>query len=325
MNIFVTGGSGFVGGAVISALSTAHDVVAMSRRAETDNDIKKLGATVVRCNLDDVSESHLTACDVVIHCAARVEQWGSREDFWSANVSGTERLINAAKLAGVKRFIHISSEATIFSGQDMINVDESYPYPKSTPFLYSETKQAAEKVVLAACGAEFETIILRPRMIWGPGDKTIVPEIKTMVETGKFAWIGGGHYQTETTHIDNLVHAVTLALNNGESGECYFILDDGSVELRSFLTQLLSTVGVDIPDKSAPKWLVRSLSVVVENSWNLLRLSSTAPITKFAAFVMSANFTVSSEKAARELSYQSQVSRVEGLKALAETKQSSAL
>lgn len=325
MKIFVTGGSGFVGGAAISALSTAHDVMAMSRRAETDDVIKTLGAAVVRCSLDDVNESHLAACDVVIHSAARVEQWGSREEFWSANVLGTERLINAAKQAGVKRFIHISSEATVFSGQDMINVNETYPYPKSTPFLYSETKQAAEKVVLAASGDEFDTIILRPRMIWGPGDKTIVPEIKTMVETGKFAWIGGGHYQTETTHIDNLVHAVTLALKHGQSGECYFILDDDSVEFRSFLTELLSTAGVEIPDKSAPKWLVRSLSVVIENSWNFLRLNSTAPITKFAAFVMSADFTVSSDKAARELSYQAQVSRVEGLKELAEINQNSAL
>lgn len=318
MKIFVTGGSGFVGGAAIKALSTLHDVSAMSRRAETDEPIQALGAEVVRCSLDDINEAHLQGCEIVIHSAARVESWGNRQDFWNANVLGTERILKAAQQAGVKRFIHISSEATIFAGQDMLNIDESYPYPTSTPFLYSETKQAAEKLVLAATQADFDTIVLRPRMIWGPGDKTIVPEIKAMVDAGKFAWIGGGHYQTETTHIDNLVHGITLALEQGVSGERYFILDDGAVELRSFITQLMSTAGVGMPDKSAPKWLVRSLSVVVENSWNFFGLASAAPIAKFAAFVMSADFTVNSDKAARELSYKPAISRAQGLQALAE-------
>lgn len=318
MKIFVTGGSGFVGGAAIQALGQDHEVLAMSRREDSDTLIRGLGGAPVRCSLSDVKASDLEACDAVVHSAARVEAWGSREQFWSANVSGTERLLAAAKEAGVKRFVHISSEAVLFNGQDLIGVDESHPYPQKTPFLYSETKRAAEQRVITAASDNFETIILRPRMIWGPGDKTVIPEVKAMVEKGQFRWIGGGRYQTETTHIDNLSHAIKLALKQGESKQCYFIIDEGAVEMKHFMSSLLKTAGVDIPDKSISKGFIRAMAVVVEGCWNFFGIQSAPPVGKFPANIMSAEFTVNSDKAERGLAYQPVISREQGLKELAD-------
>lgn len=215
MQIFITGASGFIGGAIAKSLSTAHDIRAMSRSDQSDDAVRRLGVTPVRCELGSVRPEHLAGCDVVIHCAAFVKQWGTREQFWSANVDGTAHLLYAAKQAGIPRFIFISTEAVLFDGHFLRDLDESMPYPAHTPFLYPETKAATEKIVLAANAPGLTTISLRPRFVWGPGDNTILPVVKKVVKRGMYMWIDGGRAKTATTHIANVVHAVTLALTRG--------------------------------------------------------------------------------------------------------------
>jgi nucleoside-diphosphate-sugar epimerase len=210
--IFLTGASGFVGGAIAKSLQSTVTVRAMSRAPQSDAAIAALGATPVRCELGALTTEHLAGCDAVIHCAAFVKQWGTRDRFWQTNVEGTQQLLQVARDAGVKRFIHIGTEAALFYGQHMRDIDESYPYPRSSPFLYSATKAAAEQRVLAANAPGFTTISIRPRFVWGPGDQTILPVLVKMVASKKFIWINDGKARTSTTHIANLVHAVTLAL-----------------------------------------------------------------------------------------------------------------
>src|SRR6185436_3790973 len=101
MKLFITGASGFIGGAITKALSITHHVRGMSRSERSDEPLRALGATLVRSELGAVKQEHLTGCDVVIHCAAFVKQWGTREEFWRTNVAGTEQLLQAARQAGV--------------------------------------------------------------------------------------------------------------------------------------------------------------------------------------------------------------------------------
>jgi nucleoside-diphosphate-sugar epimerase len=215
MRIFITGASGFIGGAIAKALAPDHEVLAMSRREESDRSIEALGARPVRCDLENLRAEDLPPFDVAIHCAAWVEPWGTRSEFWNANVEGTVRMLDAARSAGAHRFIHISTEAVLWRGQHLRDVDESYPLVDESPYLYSETKAEAERRVLAANDAGFETLAIRPRFVWGPGDRTLAPELKKMVESGAFVWLDGGRARTSTTHIENLVHAVELALEKG--------------------------------------------------------------------------------------------------------------
>src|SRR4030095_3959655 len=93
MEIFITGASGFIGGAIARALSSAHDVRAMSRSERSDESLRALNVTPVRCELGSVKPQHLAGCEVVIHCAAFVKQWGTREEFWKTNVDGTAQLL----------------------------------------------------------------------------------------------------------------------------------------------------------------------------------------------------------------------------------------
>ncbi len=316
--IFVTGASGFIGGAVARRLSADHEVLAMSRSERSDAIIRTLGATPVRCDLESLAVGELPSCDTVIHCAAYVEPWGTRKQFWRVNVDGTDRVLEASRAAGARRFIHISTEAVLWRGQHLRDVDESYPYPRSTPILYSETKAEAERHVLAAnLPGEFDVIVLRPRFVWGPGDTTLVPAARKMVEKGAFVWLDGGRARTSTTHVYNLVHAVTLSLDRGRGGEVYFVTDGPTTDFKTFLVPLLGAHGIELPERSLPSWLARPVAAVVESLWRALRLRGEPPLTRHAVGLMCCDCTLRDDKARKALGYEPVIDVEEGLRRLA--------
>jgi nucleoside-diphosphate-sugar epimerase len=315
MRVFVTGGSGFVGGHVIEALvREGHVVRAMARSASSEKVVRGFGATPVRCELGAVPESALQDIDAVVHCAAFVEEWGTRAQFWEANVEGTTQLLAVARKAGVKRFVHIGTEAALFDGHDLVDVDERAPYPTKQRFLYSETKAEAERRVLAADAPGFTTISLRPRLVWGPRDTSVLPAVLRMAKEGSFAWLDGGRARTSTTHVANLAHAVSLALTKGRG--VYFVADEGQRTAREFLTALAATEGVSLGERSLPGAIARAVAAVVEGLWRALRIERTPPMTRFAVSMMSRTVTVSTEKARAELGYRPVLDVHEGMAAL---------
>ena len=317
MNIFITGGSGFVGGAFAKEAAQRHALTAMSRSERSDAAVAALGATPVRCSLDDVSAEHMKGADAVVHCAAHVEDWGPWRDYWRYNVDATKRVLAAARQAGAKRFVHIGTEAALFYGQDMRDVDETYPLALNSPFPYSRTKAYAEKAVRAANAPGFETIVVRPRFVWGPGDQTILPAVRAMAERGAFAWIGGGRNRTSTTYIGNLSYAIELALTKGRGGEAYFVLDGPPVVFRDFLTRMTKAAGFTLPSRDVPAWVVRTVAYVGEKAWRTLPLPGRPPLTRFAAGIMSRDCMLVDEKARRDMGYAPPFSLEQGLAAIA--------
>lgn len=299
-------------------MEAGHDVLALSRSQGSDDKIRALGVEPVRSALGQVDPSILHGCEVIVHCAAYVELWGTLDQFWQANVEGTAQLLDVAKQAGVRRFIHIGTEAALFRGQHMRDIDETYPYPKSTPYYYSRTKAEAERRAFKANDRQsgFTTISIRPRTVWGPGDQTVLPEILGMIERGAFAWIDGGGHRTSTTHIDNLVHSVMLALDKGQGGNAYFFTDDEVVTFKDFFGRLIATQGVEVSAKSVPGFILRGLAFVVETVWRLLRLKSSPPITRFAAAIMSRDCTIRIDKAKAELGFLPVTSIDDGMTAM---------
>jgi nucleoside-diphosphate-sugar epimerase len=318
MQIFVTGASGFIGGVIAKNLSDSHEIRAMSRSIRSDEIIRNLGGAPVRCELGSVKPEHLAGCEAIIHCAAFVKQWGTREEFWKTTVDGTAQILDAAKKAGVSRFIYIGTEAVLFHGQHMHDLDESMPYPEHTPFLYPETKAAAEKLVLEANTSDFTTISIRPRFVWGPGDKTILPVVKEAIERGMYMWIDQGRAQIVTIHINNVVHAVNLVLTRGRGGNAYFVTDNEPTTVREFLTALLKTQGMKTPNTSIPSSLARMLGIGIETIWKILRLKSEPPLTHFAAAMASSDCTIRIDKARAELGYAPVISIEQGLAELTE-------
>lgn len=304
MRIFVSGASGFVGSAATRKLvASGHDVRAMSRSEKSDAALRALGASPVRCDLDSVSAVHIGDADAVLHCAAFVEQWGPRDAWRRFNVNGTRAMLAAARDAGAKRFIHIGTEAALLKGQHLHGVDETYPLAPNSPYPYSSTKAEAEALVRAANAPGFTTIVLRPRFIWGPGDTTLLPTIEAMAKSGRFMWINHGRARTSTTHIDNLVHAIELALTNGRGGEPYFVLDDGDRTMREIITGLAATRGVALPNASVPSWLADAIGAISEGVWKTFGLRGEPPLTRFSAMIMSRDAVLKYDKAHAELGY----------------------
>lgn len=316
MRIFLTGGSGFVGGHLIERLARDHTVLAMARSDASAAKVASYGATPVRVDLDSIQPEQLSGVDAVVHCAAYVEEWGTRAQFWAGNVEGTTRMLEAARAAGVQRFLHIGTEAVLFDGQDLIDVDETWPYPKRQRYLYSETKAEAERRVLAANAPGFLTISLRPRMVWGPRDTSILPAILRRVRGGGWSWLDGGHQRSSTTHVVNLAHGVALALERGEGGQVYFLSDAGTRTIREFVTPLVATQGLTVPDRELPAWVARAAATVVEGIWTLFGIRKPPPMTRFATYMFSASLTIRTDKAARVLGYAPVITVEQGLAAM---------
>lgn len=314
--IFITGASGFVGGAAARHfVARGEDVRCMSRSGHSDEKIAALGAKAVRCDLEDVSAAHIADAEAIVHCAAFVEQWGPRDAWKRFNVDGTARTLAAAKAAGAKRFIHISTESVLWRGQHLRGADETYPRAPNSPYPYAATKAQAEELVEAANGDGFETIILRPRFIWGPGDTTLLPTLKHMVQTGRWMWIDGGKARTSSTHIANLVHAIELALTKGRAGQAYFVLDDGVRTMKELISAIAATQAMALPDKSAPSWAADLIAGLMEGAWRTFNLKG-EPLTRFGAMIMSRDCILSDAKARAEMGYAPVIDVEEGLRQL---------
>ena len=175
---FVTGGSGFVGAALIERLrSEGWEVRALARSERAAERVRKLGAEPVAGDLDDRDSLKAGAggSEVAFHAAAKVEDWGDPADFERLNVRGTENVINACCDAGVRRLVHVGTEAALMAGQPLVNVDEEAPLRPDSAALYSSSKAKAEQLVRAANGHGLETVVVRPRFVWGRGDTTCCP------------------------------------------------------------------------------------------------------------------------------------------------------
>jgi nucleoside-diphosphate-sugar epimerase len=303
---FVTGGSGFIGGALTRRLvADGVTVRALARSPAAERQVAALGAEPVRGDLSDVAAMTDGAryCDVLFHAAAQLGDWGPREDFVRGNVEGTLNALAAARQAGVKRFVHVGTEAVLLAGDPLVQVDERAPMRYDSPAYYSSTSARAEEAVIEANGYGLETVVVRPRFVWGRGDTTLLPLMTQMVRAGRFAWVGGGRHRTSITHVDNVVHGLLLGAERGAPGGVYFITDGEDVIFRDFVTRLLETRGVTPPTRSLPVPLARALAGVSEAAWRLLPLPGRPPLTRFAVWVSALETTIDITRARTELGY----------------------
>jgi nucleoside-diphosphate-sugar epimerase len=303
---FVTGGSGFIGGALIRRLvAEGWDVHALVRSEASAQKVTALGAKAIAGDLADVPSMAVGAqyCEIAFHCAAHLGDWGTREEFERGNVQGTRNALAAARQAGLRRFVHVGTEAALLAGQPLVEVDERAPLRFDSPALYSSTKARAEEAVIEANRDGLETVVVRPRFVWGRGDTTLLPLLTEAVRSGRFAWIGGGHHRTSTTHIDNTVHGLMLAAKRGAPGGVYFVTDGEPVVFRDFITRLLATQGVEAPTRSVPTRAARAVAATSEAAWRLLPLPGRPPLTRLTVWVSGLETTLDIARARAELGY----------------------
>jgi nucleoside-diphosphate-sugar epimerase len=314
---FVTGGSGFIGGALIERLrGEGWGARALARSERAAGRVRELGAEPVTGDLDERESLRAGAegCEVAFHAAAKVEDWGEPADFARVNVQGTRNVIDACREAGVRRLVHVGTEAALMAGQPLVNVDERAELRPDSPSLYPSSKAKSEQIVRAANGVGLETVVVRPRFVWGKGDTSLLPQIIELVRSGRFRWVGGGRHLTATTHIDNTVEGLWLAATRGAAGGVWFVTDGEPVEFREFLTALVRTQGVEIPDKSVPAPVAGAAARASESLWRRLKRPGNPPLTRFAFWVSSQECTIDISRAEQELGYRPVRTREDGLR-----------
>lgn len=317
---FVTGGSGFVGGRLIKRLvAQGWQVKALVRNDEGVRIVKSLGAEPVRGTLQDESflASSLQGSDIVVHVAALFKLWGSKEEFEEANVRGADVLLKAAQAAGVKRFIQIGAAAVVMGDMvDIRDAEEILPRQERSWAPYAASKARSEPLVLNANRAGlFETIVIRPPMIWGDG-MPMLESILANIKAGQFRLVNNGSAVMSTVHVDNVCHAVGLAIEKGQGGEAYFISDGVSHSFKEILVAFLGSQNVELPKSSIPLGIAWFMASMMETVWKIFSLKGEPPITRQLLRFIGKDFTLDISKAQHELGYRPAVAWSVGIEAM---------
>jgi nucleoside-diphosphate-sugar epimerase len=210
---------------------------------------------------------------------------GSAAQFHRANVAGTRTVLEAARVAGVSRFVFTSSPSVAHSGSALAGTGADPADPKRARGHYSKSKAQAELDVLVADAPGFATIAIRPHLIWGPGDTQLVGRIVDRARFGRLALVGGGRALIDTTYVDNAVDAVVAALDHAPAGHGQaFVVSNGEPRTVAELFERICTAGgVEAPTRSVPRSVAWAGGAVAEGLWWLGRRTGDPPMTRFLA------------------------------------------
>ncbi len=330
---FITGASGFIGGKIAERLLAGGRSVRVLARRPLPH-LGALGAEVIPGDLDN-PEALRRGCqgaETVFHVAGRVGVWGSADDFFRVNVGGTRNVLAACRAAGVPRLVYTSSPSVVYNGGDLAGVDESAPLCTAAPCAYPTSKAAAEREVLTANGPTLATVALRPHLVWGPGDKNVVPRVLALARTGRLKIIGSGRNRVDVTHISNVVDAHLLAEGSLQTcnligykgstspagGRAYFITNGEPVVLWDWVNQLLRGLGIPEITRRVPLPVAYAAGGLMEGLWRVLPLKGEPPMTRFVAKEMATDHWFDISAARRDLGYSPRVTMADGTAELIE-------
>lgn len=307
MKVLVTGGGGFLGGAIIQALLNKNYTIRSIGRKEATH-LKAYGIEVLSGDLSDPKTAHraVEGVDAVIHTAANAGVWGLREEFYKHNYLATLHLLKAAQNAQIRYFVYTSTPSVAIGKEDICHKDENLPYAE--PFLchYAATKALAEKAVLAASRPSFRTLALRPHLIWGKGDPHLVPTLLQKAAQQKLIQVGNGQNRVDLTHVGNAAHAHVLALDalrEGKGvGQAYFISDDAPIVLWEWIAQLLRALGLPPVQKRIGFTQAYTLGYILETGFAFRK--HPPPLTRFLAIQLGKNHYFDIQAAKLDLGYQ---------------------
>jgi nucleoside-diphosphate-sugar epimerase len=297
--VFLTGGSGFLGGHLLRELRAAGcEVRALSRRADSDAALTAAGATPVRADLADPAslQRALAGCEAVFHAAADTSVWRPQAAAQTAaNVDGTVHLLRAAEAAGVRAFVHTSS-VSAFSHLVSETLTESVAQRGGESWInYERSKYLGEQAVRAAA---LPWIVFNPSQILGPGDRHNWSRLIGMVDREKLPGIppGSGAF----ADVREIAAAQLRAWQRQRFGQAYLVGGEHA-SIAEFVHRVGVALGRRTPSRATPAWVLVAYARVLDA---VSRLTGREPaLTPESATLTSRTLRVDSSKAMRELDY----------------------
>lgn len=264
MKCLVTGATGLIGAAVTKRLlADGLRVNALVRTEHAAATLAAQGATPFVGSLGDPNTIAEAArgCEAMVHAAGSACVRSSARALGWVHVAGTENALTAAEYAGCRLFVHLScTDATLVrAGRPFW--DESVTPTEAPLGALAQSKLAAEEIVQVSGNAMLRTVVLRPAMVWGPGDRTRLPRWCAWALDGRLRLVGGGGHMMATTFVDNVAHGVALSLvHEVPSGRVFHILDAETPLARDFFREVCSAAGVAGPKQGHSRGLELALA-----------------------------------------------------------------
>ena len=316
--IVVTGGSGFLGQALVRRLLARADRVRVLDLVPPRADG---GAPRLEFHAGSITDPRAVAAALggahtVVHLAAKVSDFGREVEFLAANVEGTRVVGETARALGIRRFVHMSSVAVFDYRPGHRGTDETQP-AGGHEFCYGRTKAQAEAVVRALATPGFEVVIVRPGLFpYGPGDRVASARMLRALERGLPLLVDGGRTVLSTSYVENLVDGLLLCLDHpAAAGETFHLADDGCPTWGELVRAMASALGRPPSLRSVPRWLAAPAAAALEAAWHMLRLRSTPPLTRYRVRTATTDLCFDNAKARRLLGFRPRIGLGEGLAA----------
>jgi dihydroflavonol-4-reductase len=264
VKVFVTGGTGFIGGEVVRQLrGRDDDVVCLVRNPEKGKAVAALGCEIAGGDLGDTAaiRAGMEGCDAVIHAAAIYEVGipvSQRQTMREANVGGTERVLGAALEAKIPKVVYVSTVG-IFGDTGGRIVDETYEHPaKNFTSCYEETKWEAHQVAKRLIADGLPCVIVQPGGVYGPGDTSSIGELLNQFLSGKMPLMPFPELGICLSHVEDIATGIVLGLDKGRAGETY-VISGPATTVREAIGVVAGVTGKKAPKRAIPVPLMKAM------------------------------------------------------------------
>jgi nucleoside-diphosphate-sugar epimerase len=319
--VLLTGATGFVGSHVAEALVRRGDAVRTLARGGSDTAfVEALGVTVVRGDLTDAAAVRraVEGCDAVVHCAAKVGDWGAVDGYRAVNVEGLRHLFDAVLGRPLHRFVYVSTLG-VYAARHHSGTDETEPLPNDHIDGYTQSKVEAERLALQYHRKQQVPVtILRPGFVYGPRDRTVLPRLADRLRERSVIYIARGRFALNTVYAGNVADAVLLALDAPAevcAGEVFNVTDGEFVSKRKFFETVADGLGLKRPRgfPPVPVWLARLMANWREGVFRRKNKPHPPRITQAQLKFAGLNLDFSIAKARTKLGYTPRVLFDEGM------------
>ena len=318
--VLVTGATGFLGKYLVEELiNNGYEVVAQGRKENILNNLKEqYKVNILKCSLNEIKNIDMNI-DCVIHAAALSTVWGKWQDFYDSNVLGTENVIKFCLKNNVRRLIYVSSPSVYSAKFDRFNIKEEDFDKNNKLNFYIKSKILAENLINKIDNQKLETVIIRPRGLFGIGDTSIVPRLINANSKIGIPLFNDGKNVVDITCVENVAYSLRLAMEKEEAnGNIYNITNGDPTEFKNILDKLFTELEERANYRKMNINLMYFVASVIELFYKLFRIYKEPMITKYTIATLGYSQSLNIEKAKKDLDYNPKITLEEGIKKYAE-------